>query len=629
MSRRRIIGLLLLALAAAVVVWTVIAAERAAGDLRAARADVHRLSSGAAPDRVALERALNRDLIRVRDARAMLHQPGPIVFGWLPVIGRNINAERVVADASVSVVQAGLTLSQTTRGLSDGNGGVDLQHLRTAADALDAAWRRMAPALRRLARQPVAWTLPPVSDGMRQARNQLLDFGNTVDHAAVGLHALVGVLGGNGPRTVTVVLMNNAELRGAGGLPSAFATGTVANGHMQLSPFRDVNTVAQPPGAARRVAAPEEYRSAYGAYLADTTLWKNTTMSPQGPDTASVLAAVSAASLHVPADVVVLCDVPAAAAVISATGPVTVDGESVTGDELTRRLLVDAYGDGSLSPAKQQRRRQVLDDAASEAFSRIRQQASSTPALLQALARSVAGRHLVVWSSRPAEEAQLIAAGAAGAVRPQGGDLAMVTINNLGDSPLVGNKLDYYMHRSLTVDVRLHAHRAEVTQTLVLRNSAPTGLGPYVEGVRHPGDVRELLTMAAAPDATLESFTKDGQPADVQTGAADGGRAVTTLLELSRGATTTYQLSYSVPVRDRYNLTLVPQPLAQPAELHLHISAVDSELGVVSGADQPRHSTIDDVGGWDSLQTVSIPVHSYGWPRSWLHAFAHFWTHKV
>ncbi|MBV9097593.1 MAG: DUF4012 domain-containing protein [Frankiaceae bacterium] len=617
-------------LAVVVVTWTVIAALKAASDLRAVRADVHRLTSGPTPDRTTLERALARDLHKAESARSLTSGVGPTIFGWVPILGRNITAERAVADASVQALRAGLTLSRVTKGLSTGHGGVDLERVRAAADALDATAVSLRPALRELRQQPVGWTLPPVGTGVRQARNQLLALGPEVTRAAAGLHALVGVLGGSGKRTITVVLMNNAELRGAGGLPSAYATGTVDNGALSLTPFQDVNTVAQPPATAVRVPAPPSYHEAYGPFLADTTLWKNTTMAADDPQTAQVLAAVSAVSLKVHPDVVVLCDVPAAAEVISATGPVEINGEPVTGDELTRRLMVDAYGNGSLSQDKQIARRKALDAAATEAFKRIKQDASATPALLKALVRAVDGRHLAVWSARPDEERGLVTAGIAGTTQAGGTDIAMAVANNLGDSPSTGNKLDYYVHRSMSVDVRLHATVAYVTQTLTLRNAAPAGLGPYVAGVKHPGDLSELVSMQVAASATLTSFTRDGVDAAVERTSADGGLRLTTELSLARGSSTTYRVTYSVPVRHgRYQLALLPQPLAAAATLHLHIRAIDADLGVVTGYSQPVGGVIDHTGPWDSAAYLTVPVHAYTGPKAWWHSFAHFWTHKV
>lgn len=629
-SRRRlalqVIGLLILAAAA----WTVVAGLIAEHRLNAVRADVSRLTEQTALDRDTLDRDLTRDLRTTRSAAALLRQPGPRLVGWLPIIGRNVDAERVVADASVAALDAGLTLARSTDDLDDGHGGVNLERLGAASHQLMAAADALRSPLDRLAGQSTAWTLPPVTSGVRDARNQLLDLDDRLARGSAGLQAIAGVLGADGPRTVLVGLMNNAELRGTGGLLSSYAVGRTQDGSLTLGKFRDVNRVARTPSTAQRVPAPAGYEAAYGPYLANSTLWKNVTMSAQGSDSAQVLSEVAAASLDVRPDVVVLCDVPAAADIISATGPVTVEGESVSGDQLTRRLLVDAYGKGSLSPDLQDKRRRALVSAATQAFARLRNGATSTPALLQALLDAVSGRHIVIWSARPAEEQLLREANVAGTVDATGKDIALAVTNNLGDRPAQGNKLDYYVQRTMSVDVALRPDRAMVTQTLTFHNTAPANLGPYVEGVRHPGQVDELLSMDAAANATLVSFTKDGVPQDVQVDHADGAQRLTTLLTLPRGATATYRLQYRLPVQDgRYRLLLVPQALARPATLRLTVRAVDGELGVASGINQPTGGRLSLSGRWDSVRDIVVPVHDYQGLRGLVHHIAHFWTHKV
>jgi hypothetical protein len=628
--RRRLVLLGLAFVAVVLGVWTAVTALVAADRLRTVRGDVARLTGDPGADRQALEARLETNLRTARSAADLLDQPGPRLVSLLPVIGRNVDAERSVAEASAAALEAGLRSSRATADLADGKGGIDLDHLRAAGTELAAVATTLQEPLAHLASVDVGWTLPAVQDGVREARDQLLGLDDRLRRGAAGLSGLSGVLGGDTRRTVLVGLMNNAELRGAGGLLSAYAIGSTENGNLTLRPFQDVNDVDDPPRSARRVASPADYHRAYGPYLADTTLWKNVTMSARGDHSAQVLARVAAASLGVQPDVVALCDVPAAAGIISATGPVTIEGQQVSGADLTRRLLVDAYGDGSLSEDKQKARRRALTSAATQAFARLRHDATATPALLHALLDAVAGRHLVVWSSRPDEEQHLVDAGLGGSIDAAGSDVALAVTNNLGDSPHLGNKLDYYVDRRMSVDVRLRHDEATVVQSLTLHNAAPEGLGPYVNGVAHPGEISELLSLDAAADATLTAFTRDGVPQDVSIDEADGAQRVTTVLQLSRGETTTYRLAYTLPVKDsRYRLLLVPQALARSAELHLHVSAVDATLGVVTGTDQPRDGEIDITQSWDSVHEITVPVHRLTGVRGALHAIADFWSHKV
>src|SRR5438270_558041 len=92
---RRVVLATLLVFAVVVLVWTVVVALRAASDLRAVRADIHRLTTGKAPDRTTLDRHLNADLKRAKAAAGSLGGFGPSVLGAIPILGRNVDAERV------------------------------------------------------------------------------------------------------------------------------------------------------------------------------------------------------------------------------------------------------------------------------------------------------------------------------------------------------------------------------------------------------------------------------------------------------------------------------------------------------------------------------------------------------
>jgi hypothetical protein len=439
------------------------------------------------------------------------------------------------------------------------------------------------------------------------------------------------VFGSSDPQTVVVGLMNNAELRGAGGLLASYATGTIRDGRISLEPFRDVNEVAEPRERAERVPAPADFRAEYGRYLADTTLWKNVTMSPQGDDSAAVLAAVAEQSLRVRPDVVVLADVPAAADIVSATGPVTVEGEQVDGDQLVEALLVDAYGEGRLSEVDQQRRRRALNSAATQAFDRLQHGASTTPDVLRAVLDAVAARHLLLWSADAQVQQKLVDARAAGSVDASGGDIVMPVTNNFGDRPGYGNKLDYYVEREVDVSVELSRDEATVTQSVTLHNNAPSDLGPYVEGVANPGRITELLSLDVAAAAELTSFTQDGEAVPVDLSETDGAQRVSTVVRLDRGDSTTLQVTYRQPVENAaYRLLLVPQALAKPATLRLRIEPADgSRLGVVSEADQASDGAIRIDGSWTTSRSLTVPVLDLGGLHGLLQRVSDFWTKKI
>jgi hypothetical protein len=165
--RRRIV-LIVVALAAVVfAVWAVVAGLVAAHRLRAVRDDIGHLSRTTGSDRESIAAGLRDDLDDVRSVQSLLDQPGPRVLGWVPLIGRNVDAERVVTDASAAAIQAGLTVIESTEDLDDGHGGADVSRMQEAAAALTQAADDLKSPLEQLAEQQTDWALPQVGDGVR------------------------------------------------------------------------------------------------------------------------------------------------------------------------------------------------------------------------------------------------------------------------------------------------------------------------------------------------------------------------------------------------------------------------------------------------------------------------------
>jgi hypothetical protein len=584
----------------AVVVWGLVVAVVARDRLASVRADLHLLSAGSAGAPADLRARLDRDLSRLHSARGLLDGAGPRLLAHVPVIGRSFVAERAVTSASLAVLSAARTLVTDAEGLGT-SGHVDLARLdRLRTDLAQAAAVAAVPVAR-LHRLDTGLTPWFVGRAVVQARATLDGVPVALRRASSAAAAMGGLLGADGPRTLLIGLQNNAELRGTGGLVGAVALARTAGGTVDVSPFRDVtSTLSRSPAFARRVPAPADYVAAYGGFLANTTIWTNANFSPSVPDSAGVLAELSAVSLHVRPDAVVLIDVPAMAAIVRASGEKVRLPEvgDVDGDTLAYDLLVQSYGPATTDTQVQQRRRVALDQAAGAVVGRILARPPSL-ALLRALADQVAGRHITMWSSHSDVEADLVAAGAAGTVAPAGGDIAMPTIDNLGDSPTFGNKLDYYAQRRLTVDIAVGATVARVTQTLRLHNNAPTGLGPYVAGQAHPGRLSELVGMAFAADAKVTGFAVDGVDGSGDLRSVDGAQQLLTEVVLERGATTTLTLGYDVPlVGGTYRLTMVPQPLVFPARLIVRVRG----LGGVRLVNPPR----DVDRPWTTVQELTL-----------------------
>jgi len=515
-------------------------------------------------------------------------------------------AERDVADAADALVQAGRRAVPVLREVGAVGGKVDPATLDRLSTALDDAADGVRGPAGRLAQTPTAYTPAVVGSAVDEARAVLVPAADALDRAASGVRALNGLLGSDGPRTLVVGVMNNAEARGAGGYIPSFAIITVQAGTVDVGPFTDVNTVQDEPAQARRVPAAADYSRRWGRYLADTTLWKNVAMSPHDPDSLQVLCEVARADLGVPCDGAVLIDIPALASIMTLSGPVQLDGRPVEGDELVEALLVDAYSDTQELGRSQAERRRVLLEAADSALGELLGSGLTGLPALRALGSAAAGRHLAVWSAVEAEQADLVAADLAGSVDPQGGDLALVSLNQLS-----AGKLDYYLRREQAVSVVVGRRSAEVEQRVRFTLEHPPDLPDYVLGVRG-GRLDELVDLGLSASATNVVLERDGRPEPFALVTEDTGSArVSVDLLLTAPVTTELVLRYRVPVEDgRYRLELRPQPLARDASLRL---AVTAEEGLELGGNAVTDGQVQESGALSSSRTVRVRAERPSW----------------
>ncbi|MFL6240510.1 MAG: DUF4012 domain-containing protein [Actinomycetes bacterium] len=623
-------------------VWTLLAAVAAKNRLTAARNDLQSLRRYTDVDRQGIEARLQRDLARTEQARSRLHQLGPAVVSAVPLVGRSIVAERTVADASVASIQAGLSASHDTESIGT-TGHINLTELAKVRVDLAAHAARMRGPLNRLASLNTSLTPGPVATGVRQAQDALLGLDRDLQRAADFTNVMGGILGANGPRTVLVALQNNAELRGTGGLISTYALGTAHDGALHMGKFQDVEPLAAPPSGAKPVPAPADYRAHYGPYLANTTIWKDVNFDPDAPTSSQVLSEIVAATAHRRPDVVILLDVPAMAQIVGVTGDghITLNnGQRLSSPELTNALLVNAYASHADTIAGQRQRRLQLEDAASTSLHRL---TSAHPSLklVRTLANLAAGRHVAVWSNQASEERQLVDVGVAGSVVARGHDIAMVSMTNLGDALArtpgatgSGNKLDFYAHRSLDVEVTVGPQSARVVETLTLQNQTPLASGGrplprYVTGPIHPGRMHELIAFSLARDASIESLSRNGGE---QVATFDGEhqyRRVSFVSDLERGQQSTWILTYDVPLSSGvYYLDVIPQPLADAATLRVTVTADPGHklAGLPGAGVRPTGGLVETSGAWTTVEHVAVRLqHRHGWD-SFRHAISDFFT---
>ncbi|MFP5218959.1 MAG: DUF4012 domain-containing protein [Actinomycetes bacterium] len=563
------------------------------------------------------------DLLAEADDR--LHRPATTVVAAVPLLGRSLDAERAVVDAARAAVGAAVVAAEAVPDLEPEDGGLPVERLARLGTDLDREVGAAERALRRLERTSTALTPGQVGEAVAEARADLEPAVSALRGAASGSLAAADLLGADGPRSILVVLQNNAELRGAGGYFGAFALATGRDGKLAVGPFRDPTDVSHPPERAVQVEAPAEFREDYGPFLADTTLWQMFNMSPDVPDSAAVGAAVAGKLLGDRPDAVLLLDTVALGRLVElGDAPVRLpSGDEVDGDDLLEALLVDTYSDaGDDYRAQAARQRELRAAAGTTAAELLTSSDVEADDAARAVRRLVAGRHLAVWAADPETQEHLVEAGAAGRLAAGSGDLVHVSVNNL-----TANKLDYYVDRQVEHSVTLRDDRAEVVQRVVLTNRAPADLVPYVAGQRQPGTSDLRVELSTSPRAQVVSLTVDGADARGDVRRGEDRTRVLTYVTLSRGEQVEVELRYALDLEDdAYRATLVPQPLARPAELTIEITG--QELAVPDGfsRDGAVLRRAEEWEGQELLEVAPAPRSTWEQVRR---ALRDFWSEPV
>jgi hypothetical protein len=139
-----------------------------------------------------------------------------------------------------------------------------------------------------------------------------------------------------------------------------------------------------------------------------------------------------------------------------------------------------------------------------------------------------------------------------------------------------GNKLDYYLDRSLTWQRTGCGPTRHTTVTIKLTNNAPaSGLSRYVTYRTDdrgypvkPGDNRLAVSYFATQGAGMDDVTVAGKPGTSRVGVERGHPVFTVDLELPRGASRTIVLHLSEPAGSGAPIVL-RQPLVRPLQVKL------------------------------------------------------------
>jgi hypothetical protein len=534
-------------------------------ELAAARADVGGADRLDAGDLVAARAHLDR-------ARDLLASPAGLALRIPPVLRQNLAAVEGVTDSAVAVLDASIALDRTLgevrrRGVID-DGAVRME----AVGALRGPLRRAADSLgsleSSLRRHRNGWVAPPLWDALDGLLEQARAWRSSAGKAADLVEVARPLLGARGARDYLVLLLNNAELRGAGGILSGVGSMTIDEGRIELGDFSHYTSLADPP-PYRKVPAPADFKRHFGVYKADTTRWVATSSSPDVPDVAVVARRLFELSTGTKVDGVVVADPRGLAALMPPDEVVRVPivGTELTSSQVPKYVYERAYQElgGGLES-----RRDSLIAVGRAALSAVLQGGLDHPQLFEEAAGAVTGGHLRMVSFDPSEQRALEAAGISGELGDPESDGALTTVQNYG-----GNKLDPYSERSLDHACRVAEDGgARCTTRARIENHTPPGLTPYQYQYRPYGLFKNFVELYVPAEARLETVETGGGQADFYPQREDGYKAVGLYLEIPRGDHAEASVTYSLPPSEGgYSLVVSPQPLSHDAHLEVRLQA--------------------------------------------------------
>jgi hypothetical protein len=406
------------------------------------------------------------------DARATTGGPLWAVAAYAPVLGDDVAAARDVAGSVASVLDAAAPLEAALPRLDPSAptkrpGRIDVGALADVARTLPGVSTAIAKADATVASIDTSGLQPQLAAGVATLHAQLDGVRDPVANAVPALRILPSMLGQNATRTWLVLLEQDAEARGTGGLVGAFAVVKAHDGRLALDSTAQrsvLNARSIPP-----TAVPPQLRDLWGK---DITEWAGLNLSPHFPWTGQLVAAGWASKKHAKVDYVAAVDQYTVAALLAGTGPVQLGPDRVDSHNAVAYLTRGVY---RRYPDYHDVDR-VTAQLVEQTFGRAAAGKLDLRSLVKAVAEQAGQRRLLLWSADPDEQLELESLPVGGALPAASGPFAMAVVNNGG-----GNKLDAYLKVATVYDPGVCVQGSRIGSLAVtLTNTAPKrGLTRY------------------------------------------------------------------------------------------------------------------------------------------------------
>jgi hypothetical protein len=484
--------------------------------------------------------AVELEKARSRFASAHRRTSGPSVLAirLLPVLGRQVRSISALSGAAAEVADIGVLgladARQTLAGKPVG-GSAKVAELRSLA----AIATRTDQALAGVDLGPKAGLLGPIASKRASLEDKLAEVRSGAQRGAAAATAVADLL--QGPRRYLLLAANNSEMRAGSGMFLSIGVLSSANGSIHLAEMKPAGDLTLP-GDGVPIDDPD--LAARWGWLHPGREWRNLGASPRFDATAPLAAKMWTARTGEKLDGVLALDAAAVSGVLDGTGPINVGTSRIDSRNVEDILLHDQYFAYPDESADQSARREQLGVIAASALDAMDRGSYDLGRLASGLAHAARGRHVLAWSSHPAELKGWEAAGISGTMTP---DSVMVSVLNRA-----GNKLDHFVAMTAHLDLRPVANGTDATITVDLRNTTPPGQPQYVAGP-HPGSgvgagVYKGIVTVELP-RRVGDISIEGKP-PLQASGPDGPSQVTaTEVTINPGANATVVIHFRLADR--------------------------------------------------------------------------------
>lgn len=385
----------------------------------------------------------------------------------VPVVGRQLNSVKALSSAAGTVSAVGSQFLGKVHVLLHAPHSAGPERV-ASLHQLEAASQSATHQLSSVTTGPSDGLVAPLARKHNQFVGQLDVARNRLSNAAAVSAATASIL--TGPQRYLVLAANNAEMRAGSGAFLDVGAATTSDGTVSVGQLVASGQHPLPVGA---VPVTGDLARNWG-WLGPSLDMRNLGTTPRFDVTAPLAAKMWTALTGQPIDGVIAVDVVAVQQLLVATGPVDVNGQEVSADNVTSYLLHDQYVGLTDNAADAGDRTDALGQLARAVLSQLQGQSVDLTTLAKSMSGAVAGRHLMVWSADPTDEAAWQAAGVSGSLTPQ--SLA-VSLINVGS-----NKLDPYVPVHVSVSTRADGVNTAVTVTVTTPNTTPPGESQFIAG---------------------------------------------------------------------------------------------------------------------------------------------------